>query len=787
MLKNYFLIAWRNLWKNKTFSFINISGLALGLAVFTLIMLWVNNEMSYNGFHKDQDRIAIAMVNKATSGNEVKTFPASPSLLAASMKKDLPAVEYVSRSSWGDIRLFSCNNKMLSELGLYVDPDFLKIFSFPLVKGNAATVLREPNTVLISESLASKYFGNDDPVGKIITVEQSQRYKVEGVLKDVPANSTIKFDFLMPMGDYVKQTMNGQENWKSNNVRTYIKLREGTNTGKLNASVKDFMQRYTDQQDKTSLFLWGVENWYLRNDFKAGVYAGGGRITYVKLFVVIAVFILLLACINFMNLSTARATQRAREVGVRKAIGAGRRSLVFQFISESVLLSVLAGVIALIIVYVVLPVFNTFLGKQIAIDFYNPYTILFYTGIILLTGFLAGSYPALVLSSFKPVKVLKSVADKASGGSVWLRKALVVVQFAISVMLIIGTIVIYKQVNFIKNKNLGYNKENLLWFPNNIAEGKNEAAISEFEKVPGVINVARAASTFTSSNNRGGGVKWPGKKEGEDIFFSYVTGDQNIIQTMGIEMKEGRAFSKDFTTDTTAYILNEEAAKQMNLKDPVGQTIETFGGKGAIVGVTKDFHIESMHTAVDPIIIECRPNWTWLYYIRIDGKNVQQTIDGLAAVYNRMAPGYLFDYTFQDKQYEELYQSEQQIGALINWFAFFAIFISCLGLLGLTIFSVERRTKEIGIRKVLGASVSDIVSLVSRQFLVLVILSIAIAVGPAWYFMKNWLQNYTYRIDMGWWMVAVAAGISLLAALLTISVQAVKAALANPVKNLRTE
>jgi putative ABC transport system permease protein len=787
MLKNYFLIAWRNLWKNKTFSLINISGLALGLAVFTLIMLWVNNERSYNGFHKDKDRIAMAMVNKATSASEVKTFPACPTLLAPSMKKDLPAAEYVSRCSWGDVRLFSYNDKVLSETGLYVDPDFLKIFSFPLVKGNDDNVLRQPNTVLISESLAEKYFGNEDPVGKIITVEQSQQYKIEGVLKDVPANSTIRFDFLMPMGDYVKQTMNGEENWESNNVRTYVKLKEGTSTGKLNASIKNFMQRYTDEQDKTGLFLWSLENWYLRNDFKAGVYAGGGRITYVKLFIVIAVFILLLACINFMNLSTARATQRAKEVGVRKTIGAGRRSLIFQFISESVLLSVLAGLIALLMVYAVLPVFNTFLQKQISIDFYNPSTILFYTGIILLTGLLAGSYPALVLSSFRPVKVLKNVVDKTSGSSVWIRKALVVVQFAISVMLIIGTIVVYKQVNFIENKNLGYNKENLLWFPNNIAAGKNEAAISEFEKVPGVVSVARATSTFTTNNNRGGDVKWPGKKEGEDIFFSYITGDQNIIQTMGIEMKEGRAFSKDFATDTAAFILNEEAAKQMGLKDPVGQTIETYGGKGTIVGVAKDFHIESMHTAVAPIIMECRPDWTWLYYVRTDGKNVQQTISGLADVYKRMAPGYLFDYTFQDKQYEQLYRSEQQIGTLVNWFAFFAIFISCLGLLGLTIFSVERKTKEIGIRKILGASVADIVSLVSKQFLTLVLLSIAIAIAPSWYFMNNWLQDYTYRIDMGWWMVAIAAGISLLIAFLTISVQAVKAALVNPVKNLRTE
>ncbi len=786
MLKNYLITAWRNLSRSKIFTLVNISGLAVGLAVFTLIMLWVNNEISYNSFHAGKERIAMVMANKA-SNNELATFPACPTLLAGSMANDLPGIAYVSRSSWGDIRLISYGEKSLSEKGLYVDPEFLNIFSFPLVKGSPNKVLQEPNTVLVSETLAKKYFGNEDPVGKVIVVEQNQQYKVEGVLNDVPANSTINFDFLMPMKDYIKNTMGGKENWSSNNVKTYVKLKEGASESKVNAALKNFMQGYTNEQVNTSLFLFNIKDWYLRNDFKNGAYNGGGRISYVRLFIVIAVFILLLACINFMNLSTARATQRAKEVGVRKTIGAGRKALILQFISESVFLALLAGFIAIVMVYAVLPYFNTFLNKSISINFSDPYTILSYAGIILITGLLAGSYPALVLSSFKPVKVLKAVADKSSGNTVWVRKALVVVQFSVSVMLIAGTLVVYKQINFIKNKNLGYNKENLLWFPNNLAADKNEAAISEFLKVPGVTNVARATSTFTMNNNRGGDVKWPGKMEGQDIFFSYITGDHDIIQTMGIEMKEGRPFSKDFTTDTAAFILNEEAVERMGLKDPVGQPIETYAGKGTVIGVAKNFHIESMHTPVAPVIMECRPDWTWLYFVRMDGKNVQQTISGLESVYKKMAPGYLFDYTFQDKEYENLYRSEQQIGTLVNWFAFFAIFISSLGLLGLTTFTVERKTKEIGIRKVLGASVTDIVALISKQFLVLIVLAIAIASTPAWYFMNNWLQNYSYRIEMGWRIIGIAGGISLLIAFLTISIQAIKAALVNPVKNLRAE
>ncbi len=787
MFRNYLVTAWRNLLRSKVFAFINISGLALGLGVFALIMLWVRYEKSYNSFHAAKDRIAMLMVNKTSADNEVASFPACPTLLAGTLKKELPAIEYTSRSSWGDVVLFSHGEKSMSEKGLYVDPEFLKIFSFPLVKGNADVVLHEPNTMLISESVAKKYFGTEDPVGKTITVEQKQQYKIEGVVKDVPDNSTIKFDFLMPMNDYIKATMGGAENWSSNNVRTYVKLRDGVNEANLNAALKNFMQRHTDEQANTNMFLWKLDDWYLRNDFKNGVYAGGGRITYVRLFVVIAVFILLLACINFMNLSTAKATQRAKEVGVRKTIGAGRWSLVVQFIGESVLLAFLAGLIAIVAVYMVLPPFNAFLKKSISIDFKDPAYVLAYGGVILLTGLLAGSYPALVLSSFKPVQVLKNVADKTSGRTVWVRKALVVLQFAVSVILIVGTIVVYKQINFIKNKNLGYNKENLLWFPNNIATEKNNAAISEFLKVPGVLNVARASSSFVTNNSRGGDVKWPGKREGQDVFFSYIIGDHDIIQTMGIDMKEGRAFSKDFTTDTAAFILNEEAVRRMGLKDPVGQTIETYSGKGTVVGVAKDFHIESMHTPIAPIIMGCRPDWTWLYFVRMDGKNVPQTISGLENVYKKMAPGYLFDYSFQDKEYETLYRSEQQIGTLVNWFAFFAVFISCLGLLGLTTFTVERKTKEIGIRKVLGASVADIVALISKQFLVLILLAIGIASVPAWYFMSNWLQAYSYRIEMGWWFIALAGGMSLAIALLTISVQAIKAGMANPVKNLRTE
>lgn len=787
MIKNYFKAAWRNIYRNKAFSGINILGLFLGIAVFLLIMLWVKNEKSYDGFHADKDRIGLIMNNQRFGSNEVATFPATPSLLGRSLKKDLPAVQYASTSSWGDVRLLTYNKKNFSEYGLYVEPDFLKIFSFPLLKGNKEKVLQEPNTILLTETLARKYFGDEDPVGKTIMVENTTPYMVEGVLKDLPVNSTVRFDFLMPVKDYINWAMGGNENWESNNMRTYVKLAAGTDRKRFDKSLEKFMNKYTPEKNKASLFLWNLSDWYLRYDFKEGKYAGGGRITYVRLFTVIALFILLLACINYMNLSTARATQRAKEVGVRKVIGAGKRSLMYQFIGESVFMSALAACLALVAVACVLPVFNEFLRKQIRIDYTDMSSITWFVAIILVTGLLAGSYPAWVLSAFRPATVLKGAKDNRFNGSFWVRKTLVVTQFVVSILLIIGTIVVHQQISYIRNKDLGYNKDQLIWFPNTLAQGLGATAVNELKKVPGVLDVSRSSMTFTSPNNRGSDVKWPGKKEGEEVFFSFITGDQNIISTMGIGMKAGRAFSESYGTDTSAYMLNEEAVKRMGLKDPIGQIIETPAGKGPVVGVTNDFHFESMHNPINPVILQCRPEWTWLFYVRIDGRNTQQTLRSLEAVYKKLAPGYAFDYTFQDSEYDRLYRSEQQIGTLVNWFAFFAILISCLGLLGLTLYTVERKTKEIGIRKVLGASVANIVSLISKQFMVLVLVALLIAAAPAWYFMNDWLNDYSYRVNISWWVFALAGCIAMGIAMLTIGFMVIRTAVANPVKSLRTE
>lgn len=787
MFTNQIKLAFRNFGKNKVFTLINLSGLAIGMGVFMLILLWIQYELSYNGFHRDKDRIAAIMTNQTFAGSGTSTFPAVPSLLAPALIKDLPLIETATTTSWGDRRQLSYGDKSFIEYGLYVSPEFLTLFTFPLIAGNPEGQLTEPNTILITEKLAKKYFKDIDPIGKLITIEQSTPYKVTGILQDVPPNNTLSFDFLMPVKDYIQWATVGNEQWDLNNMRSYLKLKEGVKPEEAENSIKTFVQRYTDKQPNSELMLFYLKDWYLKWDFKNGKYAGGGKITYVRFFGVICFIILLLACINFMNLSTAKATQRAKEVGVRKAIGASHGSLIKQFMSESFLMASFAGLLALILLTLALPGFNALLRKNISIDFTAPSQLLIYAGIILSTGFLAGIYPAFALSSFSPIQSLKNKGLLPSLGVVGLRKTLVVTQFAASIILIIGTITVFRQIQFIQNKNLGYDKEQLIWFANNLPADKNNLAMQEFLKVPGVQHAAMASMTFTMANHRGSEVTWPGKSTGQEIFFSFIASSHDIVQTMGFQMAEGRSFSSLIQSDTGTFILNEEAVRSMGLKNPVGQTLKTKGGSGTIVGVVKNFHFESLHQAISPVIITCRPDWTWLYYVKTDGANPTQTLAGLEKVYKDLAPGAVFEYNFQDKEYDRLYRSEQQMGVLVNWFAFLALFISSLGLLGLSIFTVERRTKEIGIRKVLGAHWSQIVHLLSREFIVLVGIAGILAFPLGYFLMNKWLDEYAFRVDLEWWIFVLAGTVALLITLFTVTLQAIRVASANPVNSLKTE
>lgn len=782
---NHLKVALRSMRKQLAFSVINLAGLTAGIGVFMLIMLWVSYELNYNAYHPQKERIAAVMHHQKIS-HETVSFPAVSGLLAPALMQDVPEIELAASTSWGDNRQFKVDNKNFMEYGLYVTPEFLKIFHFPLISGQPNQALKDPHTVLITEKLANKYFPHEDPVGKTILIEQNTPYLVSGVLKDVPRNSTLSFDFLMPLQDYTGGANNENLSWTMNNLQAYVLWAPGANFEEANKRIKNILANYTDQLPNSTLSLWKLEDWYLRNDFKEGKYSGGGRIVYIRLFTLIAMIILSLACINFMNLSTARATQRAKEVGVRKVVGASKPGLTRQFITESLLYATFAGFIALLLLVLILPYFNQFFRKDIQLDLTNYRQVLVFVSIIFTCGMLAGSYPSWVLTSFKPIEVLKNIHTPTSSAT-WLRKSLVLFQFIITIALISATLVISKQVNFINNRNLGYDKEQLIWFQNNISFDKIQLALQEFSKLPGVKETSLSSSTFTMSNNRGTQVSWPGKTDDQAIFFNFVAASNKIVETMGLDIADGRPFSDVYLADTGAFILNEVAIERMGLKDPIGQMISTYGGQGKIIGVVKDFHFESLHTPIAPLIISCRPEWTWNIYVRLEADNIPEIINGIEDVYRKFAPGFVFEYNFQDQEYHRLYRSEYQIGDLVKWFAGFAIFISCLGLLGLTIFTVERRTKEIGIRKILGASSFHIMRLMTGYFVWPILSAGILAALPSYYFMHNWLMRFAYRISLDWWIFAIAAALTIGISLLIINVLTVRYTLLNPVTNLKTE
>jgi len=803
MIKNYFKIALRNLWKFKGFSLINIFGLSMGLACFVLIAMYVADELSYDRYNEKVDRIFRINSDIRFGGTDLN-MAVSADPMGAVLKKDYPQVEEYARlySSSGS-RLIKKGDEYINEDRItYADSTFLKVFTMPVLAGDSKNFLNEPNTVAITETIARKYFGDvQGAIGKTIETSGANPtlFKVTTVLADMPHNSHFIYDFLFSMAnvDY------DFGNFLSHNFHTYVLLKPGTDYQLFNKNFDQVINKYILPQAKQYMQIESMEDFaksgnmlkyslfpikdihlHSSRTVELGV---NGNIQYVYIFSAVALFILLIACINFMNLSTAQATQRAKEVGVRKAIGASRYSLIKQFMAESVFLALLAGALAILLVQLVLPGFNSFLRKDISIDLGDLQQMFYYGCIILITGIIAGSYPALVLSAFRPIAVLKSAFVQATVSTGMIRKSLVVTQFVVSIMLIISTLLISQQIDFIKKKNLGFNVNQLVWFPNNIPLEKCGLAMEQMKRIPGVAHAAQASVTFSMANNRTSDVGWPGKAEGNDVFFNLIASSHELVETMGLTIKEGRSFSQKFAQDTGAFILNEEAVIKMGLVDPIGKTISTPGGSGKIVGIVKDFHMESLHNPISPVLITCRPDWTWLMYCRLSGNDVQSTLKEIESVYHQFAPGFIFDFNFQDKEYERLYRSETQVGTLVKWFAGFAIFISCLGLLGLTLFTIERKAKEIGIRKVLGATLNNITNMLTSEFLGLIFISLMIASPVAYYLMTKWLGGFAYRIDIEWWIFALAGSITIGISVFTILIQAVKAAMANPVKALRSE
>ena len=792
MIKNYFKIAWRNLLRNKAFSVINISGLALGLTCSLLIVLWIQDERSVDGFHKNGKFLYQVYERNYYDGKVDASYP-TQGLLAEELKKVIPEIQYASgyeyASALGTLSTFEANNKVNKMAGLYAGADFFSMFSYPLLQGTGQTALISPGSIAISKKMAENFFGSPEKaIGQLIRFENKDEMKVTAVFEDIPGNSSQQFDFLLSWHDFVKEN-DWVHNWGNTDPSTFVQLRKDADPLKVESKIKDFIYRYRqkDNSFRTELAIQPYPEKYLHSSFKNG-YVDGGRIEYVNLFMIVAVFILIIACINFMNLATAQSAKRAKEVGLRKVVGAPRSSLIKQFIGEALLLTLFSIVIAIVLSVTLLPGFNNLTGKQLSVPFSQPLFWLSIIALVIITGFVAGSYPALFLSSLNPVKVLKS-GLKFGAGNIFLRRSLVVFQFTLSIMLIVGMIVTYRQMNYIQSKNLGYDRENLLYIP---IEGELANKYSVFKQraaeLPGVLNISKMRNSPTVIEHHTGSISWPGKDPNITVSFADGVIGYDFVKTMKLQLKEGRDFSKEFSTDSTSFMLNETAVNKIGLNDPIGATVTWGNHPGTVIGVIKDFHFSTMHQPIDPLILRLDDNWTWgTILIRVKAGDTKGVLAGLEKLCAVMNPKFPFTWQFSDNEFFKLYKSEAIVSRLSNYFAFLAIFISCLGLFGLATFTAAQRTKEIGVRKVLGASVPQIIAMLSGSFIKLIVIAMLIAFPLAWYFMNKWLENFAYKVNLGWIIFFAAGMIAVLIALLTISYQAVRAAIANPVKSLRTE
>lgn len=787
MIKNFFKIAWRNLLRNKGFSTINILGLAIGMASAMLILLWIMNEVSYDQFHEHKDRIYEAW-NKADFNGEVNAWNTTPKVLARTLERDIPEVERAVRVDWQQSYLFSIGDKRLKLTGNIVDSGFLQMFSFPLVQGNPATALMDMHNIVITETMARKLFGTTDAMGKTVKIDNKDNFTVTGILKDLPNNTRFRFEYLLPWS-YLRYRGNDDEYWGNNSTRTYVMLKPNTTLAAVAPKVKVIKQKYQPEEPKWEMFLYPMSKWRLYSSFENGVEDGGGRIEFIRLFGIIAAFILLIACINFMNLSTARSEKRAREVGIRKVVGARKGALIGQFIGESIFIASLAGIIAVLIVELSLPGFNQLTEKQLFIDYSNPQYWMAAIGFILITGVIAGSYPAFFLSSFQPVKVLKGTFRKAHA-LVTPRKVLVVLQFTFAIILIICTIIVKQQLDYAQSRDTGYNKQNLVYhlFTGDI-EKNYELIKHELVASGAATSVTKTSAPITQSWSDGWGQEWEGKDPNDKTDFFRFNQDEGLTKTAGLQIIQGRDFDlKQFPTDSTALIINESALKVMKFKDPIGKIVKDNGQDWHIVGVIKDFILTNPYEPTQPMLIYGAGSWFQTMLIKLNGTNkVSDNLKKAETIFKKYNPEYPFEYQFVDEEYAQKFQDEKRTGALAGLFAALTIFISCMGLFGLATYMAENRIKEIGVRKVLGASVSGIAALLSADFLKLVLISFLIAAPIAWWAMHEWLSNYTYSVSIQWWVFVLAGILSGAIAFLSVSYQAIKAAVRNPVKSLRTE
>lgn len=787
MLINYLKIAWRNLWNNKVYGFINIAGLTFGLTCCVFILLWVANERSFNRSHEKLPRIYQVYEHQHYANQNVFTVTATPGPLADALKQEIPGIQKAAWFSWKSEKLFTIGDGQGVKFeGHYANNDAFSVFSFPFVEGNAAQALTRPNDIVITRKMAESLFGKEKAVGKSIRVDGKDEYMVSGVMENVPDNSTFKFDWLLPRERIIAENK-WLEGWDANAPRTYVLLAPNVDIDQMNKKVKGIIGRHKEKS-LTEVLLYPFKDTYLQGRFENGV-ATGGRIEYVRLFIIIAIFVLLIACINFMNLSTARAVQRSKEVGVRKSIGAGRGSLISQFLGESFALVLIATSLSVLAVWLLLPAFEKMVNVTLSVKVFTWYNILVLLLLAVFTGFVAGSYPAFYLSSLNPVATLKTGMLRLRASAIWLRKGLVIFQFVISTVLIVGAFLVYQQVSFIKNRNLGLNKDQVVFFLN---EGNISQNIQPFKRallgMPGIVASTEADQLPISIGNNGQGISWPGKNENDAVLFDKLWAGYDLQETMQLQMVEGRTFSAAYPSDAKGVVINETAAKLMGLKRPyVGTLLDVEGTQTPIIGVTKDFSTSHLEKKVAPLVIRFQPDGNKLVLVRIKPDQVDKAVASIESVYKQFNPQYPFSLRYMDESFADMYRSEQVIGRLAACFTILAIFIACLGLFGLATFTAQQRTKEIGIRKVLGASVMQILTLLSKDFIRLVLLAIAIGMPLAAYFMHGWLEKFAYHVDVAWWVFAVTGVLALMLAMLTVSYQSIKAARMNPVRSLRTE
>ena len=785
MLANYLKIAIRNLAKYKGYSFINISGLTIGITCCLLIVLWVHDEVSYDRFH-DHASTLYRVVENQNYADGVFPVAVTPAPLAPALKQDFPEIVDATRLSFTG-RLVSYQDASFYETDIaVVDPSFLTMFSFPVLTGDATTLLDDPFSVVISPEIARKYFGEGDPVGKILRFNDEHDLTVTGVIENVPHNSHLQFTMLMPISFYESLGQN-MENWRSNWLYTYVQVQDGVRAEDVDAKIVDVIKQ-NNEGSVTDLYLQPVSRIHLHSDFTADI-GGHGDVQYVYIFSVIALFVLLIACINFMNLSTARSANRAKEVGMRKVFGARRTHLIRQFYGESLLIACIALLMGLVLIVLLLPAFNDLSQKQLSLGIVTHGPILAgLIGITLFTGIFAGSYPALFLSSFRPVKVLKGTIRTGTRSALF-RSVLVVTQFALSIVLIIGTGVIYTQLDYIRNKKLGFDKEHLIYIVMRGNIGQSYDALkSELTQNPNILGVTAASGLPTYIGSSTSGFDWEGKNPDDDILMHYNEVDFDYFETLKMEMAEGRSFSRAFPSDTvSAVIVNEEAVRVMGVESPLETRFEAGGEEVNIVGVVKDFHFKPIDTKIEPIVIALDPDDTNFMFIRVHPTGLSATLAYLEETWKTVIPDYPFEYNFLDEAYDRIYRAEENLGSLVNYFSVLAIFIACLGLFGLASFTAEQRSREIGIRKVLGASVPGLTVSMCREFIKLVVIANVLAWPIAYYALQNWLEGFAYRTDIDWGLFVLTGVLALVIATFTVSYQAVKAARANPVEVLRYE